>query len=261
MNRIDQFFQQGKKAFVPYVTAGHPDVAESTEVLALLVEQGADILELGFPFSDPTADGPVIQASSQHALERGFSRADYFSIIQKFREQDRETPLVAFTYYNPVFSMGVENFVRTVAEAGADAMLVVDLPFEERAEICPALDKYGLHPIQLIAPTTPTERAKRILAVAVGFVYQIALKGVTGMRQSLAEDAIQNVKRTRALTELPVCMGFGVSTGDHARAVAQAADGVVVGSALVKCISDHLPDYHEPLRALTRELAAATHSI
>ncbi len=259
MNRIDAFFAKDRKAFVPYITAGHPSVDETLTIMKLLVENGGDILELGFPFSDPTADGPVIQASSQQALEAGFRRSDYFDIIRRFRADDNETPIVAFTYFNPVFHLETEVFVAQLAAAGGDAMLVVDLPLEEQQELLPVLQEHGLYLIQLIAPTTPDERAAEILKTAGGFVYQIALKGVTGERTSLADDALVNVARTKALTELPVCMGFGVSNGEMAGAVAAAAEGVVVGSALVRCITDNQPDYRDAFVKLTRELAQATH--
>jgi tryptophan synthase alpha chain len=262
MNRIDNFFNKNgdRKVFVPYITAGHPGKEETLEILDCLVNAGSDIIELGFPFSDPTADGPVIQYSSQYALNKGFSREDYFDIIRQFRAKHAETPLVVFSYFNPIFNMGVEHFSKTIADAGADAVLVVDLPFEEQDEIRPVLDELNLHLIQLIAPTTPDDRAEEILLNATGFVYQIALKGVTGERQSLAEGAEENAKRTKSLTTLPVCMGFGVSNIEMAKAVAKAADGVVVGSALVRKISDNIDNYLESVSKLATELSEATHS-
>jgi len=252
MNRLDAFFATGRQAFVPYVTAGYPSVRDTVDILRLLVASGADVIELGFPFSDPIADGPVIQAASQQALAAGFRRDDYFAIVSEFRRHDPATPLVAFTYYNPVFSLGVDRFAKKLAAAGGDALLIVDLPFEEQAEVRPALARHGLHLISLLAPTTSPARAKRILAAASGFVYQIAVKGVTGVRTALAASALRAVRRTRALTTVPVCLGFGVSTGRQARAVAQAADGVVVGSALVKAARDGglVPLVRELRRAL-----------
>jgi tryptophan synthase alpha chain len=259
-NRLDAIFGKGRKAFIPYITAGFPSVAETVTVMRLLADNGADIIELGFPFSDPTADGPVIQASSQAALDRGFKRTDYFQIVRDFRAHDQHTPVVVFSYYNPIFRHGTERFVAEAKAAGVDAFLVVDLPLEEQDEIRPALDAHGLHLIQLIAPTTPDERARRVLANATGFVYQIALRGVTGIRQEIASDALANVARTRHLTALPVAMGFGVGRGDQAKAVAAAADGVIVGSAVVKCLTDHGVQDPSRLIALTRELADATHA-
>ena len=259
MNRMDQVLAAGRKLFIPYVTAGHPSLAATVPVLQALVAAGADILELGYPFSDPTADGPVIQVSSQTALAGGMTQAAYFAALRQFRAADARTPVVIFSYYNPIFHTGAAQFAAAAREAGADALLVVDLPFEEQGELRPHLDREGLHLIQLIAPTTPEERARRILANATGFVYQIALRGVTGVRTELATDAAENAARTRRLTRLPVAMGFGVATAAQARAVAAAADGVIVGSAIVKCLQDHSPNYMEPLRALAVELAQATH--
>lgn len=260
MNRIDEFAKQGKKAFVPYITAGHPSKAASLDIMHLLVECGADIIELGLPFSDPTADGPTIQSSSHYALKQGFQLDDYFELIQQFRQTNTETPIVAFTYYNPVFCRTPDVFAEKLAAAGADAMLVVDVPFEEQDELIPALESNGLHLIQLIAPTTPDDRIKQIVGRAAGFVYQIALKGVTGARDSIADDALDNARRTRSFTDIPVYMGFGVSNGQMAGAVSSAADGVVVGSALVKCIHENRDNYGTPLRALATELAQATHA-
>lgn len=260
MNRIDQIFQSANKAFIPYITAGFPSVDETASIMHLLAANGADIIELGLPFSDPTADGKVIQASSQMALDRGLKLNDYFRIIESFRQTDQETPVVVFSYYNPIFHVGVEAFAARAKDAGADAFLIVDLPLEEQQEVRPALDKLGLHLIQLIAPTTPPERAERILAGASGFVYQISLKGVTGVRSSLPPDIAAHVAETKSMTSLPLAVGFGVAEAEQASAVAGVADGVVVGSALVKCIMDNQAGYREPLAALAGELAAATHA-
>ncbi len=259
MNRIDTFFAKGRKAFVPYITAGHPSADDTLEIMKLLVDNGADIIELGMPFSDPTADGPTIQASSQRALEQGFRREQYFEIIRKFRETDADTPIIAFTYYNPIYHMGIETFSKRLAEVGGDGVLIVDVPFEEQQEVLPMLEANGLYLIQLVAPTTPDTRIKQIVERGGGFIYQIALKGVTGVRDSLSDDAKVNAQRTKSFTGLPVCMGFGVSNGEMASAVASAADGVVVGSALVDCISKHMPNYKEALTNLVQELADASH--
>ncbi|MCH2175906.1 MAG: tryptophan synthase subunit alpha [Lentisphaeria bacterium] len=260
MNRIDAFFTQGKKAFVPYITAGFPNVEATLENLKILVENGADIIELGLPFSDPTADGPVIQTSSFKALEAGFKIDMYFDLIKQFRELYPEVPVVCFTYFNPVFHIGVDSFVKRLAEAGGDAMLVVDLPFEEQSELELPLEKEGLHLIPLIAPTTGNDRKEKVLKEAGGFVYQIALKGVTGMRETVAEGVSEMVQETQTYTKLPVCLGFGVSSGDQAAAIADTADGVVVGSALVNCIDVNLPNYQDKFTSLVKELAEAIHA-
>jgi len=259
MNRLDAFTKSGDKAFVPYVTAGYPGKSETMEIMHLLVEAGADLIELGMPFSDPTADGPVIQAASQDALERGFRIDDYFEVISQFRSWNTVTPIVAFTYYNPVYHVGVDKFVKRLKDAGGDAMLVVDLPFEEQGELRPALDSEDMRLIQLIAPTTPDDRIAQIVERASGFVYQVALKGVTGVRDSLAAGAKDNALRTKSFTDVPVYMGFGVSNAIMASAVAAAADGVIVGSAIVKCIQDNLPNFERALDTLATSLAQATH--
>ena len=259
MNRIDQITGNGKKFFVAYYTAGFPTVAASGAILDTLVESGCDLIELGYPFSDPTADGPTIQTSSQTALENGFTRAGYFQLLQEFRARHPDVPAVVFSYSNPIFQYGIEKFVEFAKAAGADGMLVVDLPHEEQADVRAVLDRQGLHLIQLIAPTTGLERTGEILKNASGFVYQISLRGVTGVRATIATDAGENIARTRALTELPIALGFGVGTGAQARAVAAAADGVVVGSAIVTCIAENQPEHLPALRALVTELTAAFH--
>lgn len=260
MNRLDQVFARRRKAFIPYLTAGYPTVAETVAILHQVVAHGADILELGYPFSDPTADGPVLQVSAQVALQRGFTRDDYFRILREFRARDTQTPVVVFSYYNPIYHLGAERFVATAAEAGADAMLVVDLPFEEQGELRPHLDRAGMHLIQLIAPTTPEPRARAILAQASGFVYQIARLGVTGARTELSADLAAQADRLRQWTRLPIALGFGVSTPDQAATVARSTDGVIVGSAIVKTITDHLPDYQAALAAQVQGLADAIHA-
>lgn len=259
MNRLDTFTAREQKAFVPYVTAGHPGKKETLEILHLLVDAGADVIELGLPFSDPTADGTTIQASSQDALKKGFKVNDFFDIVTEFRTTDDITPIVAFTYYNPVFFAGVDAFAKRLKNVGGDAMLIVDLPFEEQEELLPALRNNDLHLIQLIAPTTPNDRISTIVTKASGFVYQVALKGVTGVRETMADGAKENAARTKSRTDLPVYMGFGVSNAAMASAVASAADGVIVGSALVKCIQENLPDFKPALKKLAIELADATH--
>jgi len=259
MNRIDNFFETGRKAFIPYITAGCPTVDDTVGIMHLLVEQGADIIELGYPFSDPTADGPVIQAASQAALTAGFTRQDYLDILRSFRERDADTPVVTFGYYNPVFRRGVREFAAAVKEAGADALLVVDLPMEEQGELRSVLDDLGMHLIQLVAPTTPDGRVAQILKRATGFVYQISRRGVTGVQGDLAVDAEALVQRAKALTSLPVVLGFGIADGAQAGKVARAADGVVAGSVIMQTIQDNGPDWSAPLGEKAKELADAIH--
>jgi tryptophan synthase alpha chain len=259
-NRIDTAFAGGGKLFIPYVTTGFPSVAATSEVLDTLVGSGADIIELGYPFSDPTADGPVIQASSKTALDNGFHQDDYFDVLAAFRQRHPEVPVVVFSYYNPVFHTGVEAFAARAAEAGADAMLLVDLPVEEQGEVAEVLAANNLHLVQLIAPTTPEDRARKILAHAGGFVYQISVCGVTGMRTGIVDAASELVASTKALTDVPVALGFGVSRGEQAAAIAEAADAVIVGSAVINCIAENQPDFAPALGALAQELADAIHN-
>jgi tryptophan synthase alpha chain len=256
-NRIDAVFAGGKKVFIPYVTAGFPSVEASAEVLDTLVANGADLIELGYPFSDPTADGPTIQESSKTALDAGFHLDNYFEILNAFRERHPEVPVVVFSYYNPIFHYGVEKFATQAA--AADGMLIVDLPLEEQGEVRQALAENDLHLIQLIAPTTPEARAKRILEHGGGFVYQISVRGVTGMRASVGAEAADMVAATKTLTDLPVALGFGVAKGEQAATIAAVADGVIVGSAIINKIIEGGDDWQPGLAGLAKELADAVH--
>ena len=237
MNRIEKTFAElrkaGRKALVGYLTAGDPTIAESERNIQEALENGLDILELGVPFSDPTADGPTIQAASQRALAGGMTLEKTLTLAGRLRK-DFETPIVLFGYSNPFFGRGYERVSREAAEAGVDGLLIVDLPFEEKDEFCGALERQGLCYIPLVAPTTSPERAKRMLKGAQGFVYYIMVKGVTGARARLAADAAKCVKALRRQTNLPIAAGFGVKDGAQARQAAMFADGVVVGSALVE---------------------------
>ena len=260
MDRIKRVFSSGKKAFIPYITAGYPSTAGTIEIMNILAAHGADIIELGFPFSDPTADGPTIQESSQYALDHRFTLKDYFSVLEKFRSSHPNIPVVIFSYYNPIFHFGIESFVKTVHQLGADAFIIVDLPFEEQAEIRPVIDRYYMHLIQLLAPTTDDKRKQTILAQATGFVYQISLRGVTGTRDTLDFDITDTIRGVKGMTSLPVAVGFGISKAAQIKKILSSVDGIVVGSALVETIRDNLLNFHEPLIEKVRELAQATHS-
>lgn len=241
MSRLTDSFEQvradGRKAFVGYLTAGDPNEAASEANIRAALDNGVDVLELGIPFSDPTADGPTIQAAAYRALEAGMSIPKALGMVKRLRA-DYDTPIILFGYANPLFHYGYEAICRDAAEAGADAFLVVDIPAEEAGEIRVPLAEAGLDFVPLIAPTTPEHRAKQILDGAGGFVYYIMVTGVTGARESVAEDLTENVEALRRCTDLPICVGFGVSNGETAREAAKEADGVVVGSALVKAASE-----------------------
>lgn len=237
MGRIEQTFQrlkeEGRKGLVGYLTAGDPDYETSLRNIRTAVECGVDILELGVPFSDATADGPIIQAASHRALAAGMTVPKALAIVREIR-RDHDLPIILFGYANPFFHYGYERLAADAVEAGADGMLVVDMPHEESAELQGALEAQGLSFINLIAPTTPPERARTILNGASGFAYYIMVTGVTGARTQVAADIDQHVDRLRECTDLPIAVGFGVSSGEQARAVGQSADAVVVGSALVR---------------------------
>lgn len=227
----------GRKGLVGYLTAGDPDLAASERNIRVAIEGGLDVLELGVPFSDPTADGPVIQAAAQRALAAGTRLADVLALVRRLRA-DYALPIVLFGYANPFFVYGYDALSRDAAAAGADGLLVVDLPFEESGELRGSMQRHGLALIPLIAPTTGDERARMILGQARGFVYYIMVTGVTGARTAMARNVAGHVEPLRRWTELPIAVGFGVSNGEQARAAAAAADAVVVGSALVRAAGE-----------------------
>jgi tryptophan synthase alpha chain len=245
MTRIERTFkrlhQEGKKALVGFLMAGDPDIETSERHCRTVLDNGVDILELGVPFSDPTADGPVIQAAGQRALAAGATLAKVLGLARRLR-RDYEAPIVLFGYVNPLFSHGYARVCEEAAGAGVDALLVVDLPFEESGELREHLDRNGLDFITLVAPTTPEDRLRMILKEARGFVYYIMVKGVTGTRSALAVDVEQHLARLKAVTRLPVVAGFGVGNGAQARDAARHAGGVVVGSALIKAAQEQRLD-------------------
>lgn len=237
MNRIEEKFKilrdAGRKGFVGYLTAGDPDIEISEKNIRTAIECGVDVLELGVPFSDPTADGPTIQAASHRALASGMTVGGVLEMVKRIRS-DCDVPVVLFGYANPMYRYGYEKICSDAAQAGVDGMLIVDLPFEESTELTQFLGKHDMHFIPLIAPTTPKERARGILTGAKGFVYYIMVAGVTGARDEIAVDIGSHVKDLRDCTDLPIAVGFGVSNGVQARQAVESADAVVVGSALIK---------------------------
>lgn len=261
MSRLAQTFAEARKAgrgcFIPFVTAGDPSLALTDELLPALAKAGADIIELGIPFSDPVADGEVIQRASERALQKGVKVADAIACVKRAR-QKIETPIVLFSYWNPILQFGAAEFARAAREAGADAVLVTDLIIEEADEWSALLEKENLDPIFLVAPTTSDERLARIAQRARGFIYAIARAGVTGRRETLSDDARQLVSRLRRVTELPVAVGFGISRPEHVREVWSFADGAVVGSALVREIEQaaERPDLGKRIAAFTRSLVS-----
>ena len=241
MNRIDETFnrlkQKREKALVGFVTAGDPEPDTSLQIVDAMCRSGVDILELGVPFSDPTADGPVIQRSSARALANGATLAAVFAMTHRLRER-HSTPIVLFSYYNPILKLGPENFYRQAVQAGADGLLVVDLPPEESAELTERWPGGDLHLIRLIAPTTPAERMRRIAASGTGFLYLVSKTGVTGSDGLNTDEAAGKTAGLRDMTNLPICVGFGISTPRDVAAIAAFADGVVIGSAFERTIED-----------------------
>ena len=228
-----------RAAFIPYLTAGDPDLATTGRLLEALTLGGADIIELGVPFSDPIADGPVNQRAAVRALRSGTTLSGILDLVAGCREK-LGAPVVLFTYFNPILARGVDSFAEQAAASGVDGVLCVDLPPEEAAgELLPALQAAGVDPIFLLAPTSTRAREKAVAAASSGFVYYVSRTGVTGTREELPKELVKEVKRLRRRLELPLAVGFGISTPEQVGAVGRVADGVVVGSALVRVVEEH----------------------
>jgi tryptophan synthase alpha chain len=227
----------GRKALVPFVTAGDPSREATVPVLHALVAAGADLVELGVPFSDPMADGPVIQRSSERALARGVDTGYVFDCVREFRKRDEHTPVVLMGYLNPVEMRGHDRYARDAAEAGVDGVLLVDLPLEEAGPVRAAFNAHGIALISLAAPTTSPERLARMAAEAQGYVYYVSFAGVTGADRIDAADVALRVSKLRAMATVPVLIGFGIRDAVSAATMSRLADGIVVGSALVETIS------------------------
>jgi len=258
--RLDDTFaslkQHNRKAFIAYVAAGDPTFDLSLEVMHTLAEIGADVIELGMPFSDPLADGIVNQMAADRALKAGMSTRRTLDLIRAFREKNSSTPIVLFTYLNPIFTYGFAKFQEDAVAAGADGVLLLDLPHE--AELSKELaENPGLSHIRLIAPSTPPERVKMLAAQAEGFIYALSRSGVTGGHSAPAETIPAQVAAIKAHTTVPVCVGFGISNPEQAALVAKSADGIIVGSAIVKQVELNLANPAEAVRRFTLPLIAA----
>ncbi len=256
--RIDRRFaalkREGRAGLIAFVTAGDPDAETARQILSGLPGAGADLIELGMPFSDPMADGPAIQASSQRALKAGASLSATLAMVKDFRAADDDTPIVLMGYYNPIYVYGVDAFLGDARAAGVDGLIVVDLPPEEEDELClPALDA-GISFIFLTAPTTDDARLPRVLEHTSGFVYYVSITGITGTKSATIGDVRAAVERLRRHTRLPVAVGFGIKTPAQAAAVAAVADAAVVGSALVDTVADNLDETGRPRPGLAAEV-------
>lgn len=242
--RIDARFaalkEEGRAGLVTFITAGDPDPETSLALLKALPAAGADIIELGMPFTDPMADGPAIQLASQRALKAGQTMARTLDMVRAFREEDDETPIVLMGYYNPVYVHGNERFLKDAKEAGVDGLIIVDLPPEEDAELCIPAMEAGLNFIRLATPTTDEKRLPKVLANTSGFLYYVSVAGVTGTKEPDIAGVGEAIARIRASSDIPVAVGFGVKTPEQAGALAKVADAVVVGSALISVLAGTL---------------------
>ncbi len=240
MTRIDQKFAQlkaeNRKAFVSYIMAGDPDFDASLEIVKGLPAAGVDIIELGLPFTDPMADGPTIQLAGQRALAAGMTLQRTLDLAAEFRKTDDTTPIVLMGYYNPIHSMGVEAFLTAAKAAGIDGLIIVDLPPEEDSELCIPAQKAGINFIRLATPTTDDNRLPKVMQNTSGFVYYVSINGITGSAAAQASDVAPEVARIKSTTNLPVVVGFGITTPENAADIAGIADGCVVGSAIVSLI-------------------------
>lgn len=259
--------KQNRAGFVAFVAAGDPDYATSLEILNGLPDAGADVIELGMPFTDPMADGPAVQAASLRALKGGQTMKKTLDLVRAFRTKNTTTPLVLMGYYNPIYSYGVDKFVRDATAAGVDGLILVDLPPEEDHEIRPQAKAAGLDIIRLATPTTDAHRLTTVARDATGFLYYVSIAGITGSKSIVLSDVAASLKRLRAGTSLPVAVGFGIKTEADAAGVAKLADAAVVGSALVAEIGRFYaedgkisPGAREAVLSLARRLAAAVHT-
>jgi tryptophan synthase alpha chain len=263
MNPIDALFQrlrsQGRKAFIPFLTAGDPDLAATARLARTLADHGADLLEIGFPYSDPIADGPVIQASYTRALERGVHVEDVFATVRKFAVHD--TPLVAMVSYSLIHRRGAAAFLHQAAVSGFSGAIVPDLPLEESETLCRLASQQDFKLIHLVTPTTPRERARAIAQRSTGFLYCVSVTGITGERDRLPPELLEQLAWLRRQTALPLCAGFGISRPEHVQMLREVADGIIVGSAFVRHLekagSQSLDAVSAALGELAQSLAAA----
>jgi tryptophan synthase alpha chain len=265
--RFAELAQAGRGGLVTFLCAGDPDPATSAAILAGLPAAGADVIEIGMPFSDPMADGPAIQAGSLRALKAGMTLARTLDLVRRLRGEDQTTPIVLMGYYNPIWRYGPERFLDDARAAGVDGLIVVDLPPEEDDELCAPARSHGLHFIRLVTPTTDDRRLPKVLGNASGFLYYVSITGITGTKAPLADQVGEAVARLRRHSALPVAVGFGIRTPAQAAAIARVADAAVIGSALVGHIAEALdsngrapPGLAPSLFAQVGELAAAVRS-
>lgn len=254
MSRTADVFR-GKKAFIPFVTAGDPNLEVTEKLVVEMARTGADLIELGIPFSDPVAEGTVIQRADERALSAGTTTDKIFAAVRRIRRQT-DVPLAFMTYVNPIFTYGTERFLKSSHECGIDAVIIPDVPFEEKRELQPMCEKYDIDLISFIAPTSQA-RIKMIAKEAKGFIYCVSSMGVTGLRSQISTDIGQMVRLVKSEKKIPCAVGFGISTPEQARQMAQQADGVIVGSAIVKMIEKYGVHCVEPVCNYVKNMARA----
>ncbi len=254
MNRIKNAFQNGK-AFIGFLTAGDPNLKKSEDLILAMVRAGADLIEIGIPFSDPVAEGPVIQKANIRALNSGTTADHVFDLVGRIREKT-EIPIVLLTYLNPVFTYGYDKFFARCQETGVDGIIIPDLPYEEREELIPFAKANGVDVISLIAPTSQ-QRILEIAREAEGYIYLVSSMGVTGMRNTIQTDLDSMVRTIRSVTDTPIAIGFGINTPEQAQKLSQIADGVIVGSAIVKIIEEHGVHAEEPIYEYVKKMKNA----
>jgi tryptophan synthase alpha chain len=259
--RLADLKKQGRAAFVTFLMAGDPDPSTSLAIVEALPQAGADIIEIGMPFTDPMADGPAIQAAGLRALKAGMTLRKTLDLVRGFRKGDNATPIVLMGYYNPIYIYGVEAFLADAKAAGVDGLIIVDLPPEEDDELCLPAMKAGLNFIRLATPTTDDRRLPAVLANTSGFVYYVSITGITGSAAANAAQVSDAVARIKRHTPLPVCVGFGIRTPDAARDIARAADGAVVGTALVDALANSLDAEGRATSATVKAVADLTASL
>ncbi|HHV28168.1 tryptophan synthase subunit alpha [Acetivibrio mesophilus] len=254
MNKLEQAFSSGK-AFIPFITAGDPSLEITEQLVLKMAEAGADLIELGIPFSDPVAEGPVIQEADYRALSGGVTTDKIFDMVERVRKSCN-VPIAFMTYANPIFSYGTEKFLRKCSDTGIDAVIVPDIPFEEKEELAPFCKEYDVKLISMIAPTSK-ERVRMIVEEAEGFVYCVSSMGVTGVRDEIGNDAKEMIKQVKAVKDIPCAIGFGISNPEQAAEMARFSDGVIVGSAIVKIIAQYGVECIPHVEAYVREMKSA----
>ncbi len=258
MTKVKKAFEKGK-AFIPFITAGDPCLALTEQLILTMAREGADLIEIGIPFSDPVAEGPVIQNADARALAAGTNMDGIFEMVETVR-RETNIPLAFMTYVNPVFTYGTERFLQRSAQLGVDALIVPDVPFEEKEELQPFCSRYGVDLISLIAPTSK-ERIRRIAKEAEGFLYCVSSLGVTGMRSAITTDVGEMIRIVREVSDIPCAIGFGISTPQQAEEMARKADGAIVGSAIVKIVAEHGQDSVPYVAEYVRGMARAVHGV